>query len=51
MIKILLINSIVIFILASLMKGIKIKSFITAIGVAVVLAYVVLIEFCYVQPS
>lgn len=40
MIKILLINSIVIFVLASLMNGIKIKSFFTAIGVAVVLAIV-----------
>lgn len=40
MIKILLINSIVIFILATLMNGIKIKSFFTAIGVAVVLAIV-----------
>lgn len=40
MIKTLLINSIVIFVLASLMKGIKINSFITAIGVAVVLAIV-----------
>lgn len=40
MIKTLLINSIVIFVLASFMRGIKIKSFITAIGVAVVLAIV-----------
>lgn len=40
MIKTLLINSIVIFILASLMDGIKIKSFLSAVAVAIVLAIV-----------
>ena len=40
MIKTLLINSVVIFILASVMDGIKVKNFLTAVGVAIVLAIV-----------
>lgn len=38
MLKILLINSIVIFIGAYLLEGVKVKSFLTAIGVAILLA-------------
>ncbi len=38
MLKILLINSIVIFIGAYLLDGVKVKSFLTAIGVAILLA-------------
>lgn len=40
MLKILLINSIVIFLGATLLKGVKIKNFWTAIGVAVLLAVI-----------
>src|SRR5690625_2107852 len=40
MIKTLLINSVVIFILASVMDGIKVKNFLTAVGVVIVLAIV-----------
>lgn len=40
MIKTLLINSVVIFILASVIDGIKVKNFLTAVGVVIVLAIV-----------
>lgn len=40
MIKILLINSIVIFIVAYLLEGVKIKSFLTAVGVAILLGLI-----------
>lgn len=40
MIKVLLINSLVIFITAYLLDGVKVKSFFTAIGVAVLLAVI-----------
>ncbi|MCC5940299.1 MAG: phage holin family protein [Balneolaceae bacterium] len=38
MLKILLINSIVIFLGAYLLEGVKVKSFLTAVGVAILLA-------------
>ncbi|TVR19253.1 MAG: phage holin family protein [Balneolaceae bacterium] len=38
MLKILLINSIVIFVGAYLLEGVKVKSFLTAVGVAILLA-------------
>jgi putative membrane protein len=40
MLKILLINSVVIFFAAYLLEGVKMKNFITAIGVAVLLALI-----------
>ncbi|MDX1592167.1 MAG: phage holin family protein [Balneolaceae bacterium] len=40
MLKILLINSVVIFFAAYLLEGVKMKNFVTAIGVAVLLALI-----------
>lgn len=40
MLKILLINSLVIFIAAYLLRGVEVKSFLTAVGVAILLAII-----------
>jgi len=40
MLKILLINSLVIFMAAYLLKGVEVKSFLTAVGVAILLALI-----------
>lgn len=40
MLKILLINSIVIFLVAYFLEGVKVKTFLTAIGVAILLALI-----------
>lgn len=40
MIKLILINSIVIFITAHLLKGVEVKDFFTAVGVAILLAII-----------